>query len=181
MSNINEFIDSILNIRVVEEKEIEKLIERVIRDAKEEVTEVTSMMDGFCRFLASTIQMSLNNYQIKNYWLDLNELIGIDHVVLIAEYRTVEGIKRLLIDPSFSQFTKDDNKQLVKLEEWPSEKIEDKEMAADLLDRGLTQVDDARWQDYLNSFGQEENKISLDVLLRGDIVGRKTEVSRRRK
>ena len=178
MSNINEFIDSILNIRVVEEKEIEKLIERIIRDAKEEVTEVTSMMDGFCRFLANTIQTSLNNYQIKNYCLDLNELIGIDHVVLIAEYRTVEGIKRLLIDPSFSQ---DDNKQLVKLEEWPSEKIEDKEMVEDLLDRGLTQVDDARWQDYLNSFGQEENKISLDVLLRGDIVGRKTEVSRRRK
>lgn len=181
MSNINEFIDSILNIRVVEEKEIEKLIERIIRDAKEEVTEVTSMMDGFCRFLANTIQTSLNNYQIKNYCLDLNELIGIDYVVLIAEYRTVDGIKRLLIDPSFSQFTKDDNKQLVRLEEWPSEKIEDKEMVEDLLDRGLTQVDDTRWQDYLNSFGQEENKTSLDVLLRGDIVGRKTEVRRRRK
>ena len=54
-------------------------------------------------------------------------------------------------------------------------------MVADLLDRGLTQVDDTRWQDYLNSFGQEENQTSLDVLLRGDIVGRKTEVSRRRK
>lgn len=181
MNNIDDFYNSILNIRVQQNETTQELIKGITKKAVEEVKKVTSNLEGFCKFLASEIQEKLEQKGIKNYWIDLNELIGVDHVVLIAEYRTVEGIKRLLIDPSFSQFTKEDNKQLVKLKDWPSEKIEDKEMVEDLLDKGLTQVDDTRWQDYLNSFGQEENKTSLDVLLRGDIVGRKTEVSRRRK
>ncbi len=180
MSDISEFIDSILNIRVVDEKETKKLIERVVRDVKEEVNDVTSVMDGFCRFLASSIQFSLNNCQIKNYWIDLNELIGIDHVVLIAEYRTEEGMKRELIDPSFSQFTKEDNKELIKLEEWPSERIEDKDMVKDLLTTGVTSLDDNRWQEYLSSFGEPTQEISLDRLLRGEIVGKESRNSRRR-
>ena len=72
--------------------------------------------------------------------LDLNELIGVDHVSLIV-YFYQNGLKRYLVDPSFTQFTKTDNKTLIGFNEWPSKLIA-KEILNNLLMNGLTPIDD---------------------------------------
>lgn len=89
---------------------------------------------------------------IRNYWIDLNYLINVDHVILIAEYRTEKGMEHLLIDPSFTQFTKQENKNLLKFTEWSSEKIKNKTIVDDLITTGVTEIDDKKWQDYISSF-----------------------------
>lgn len=117
MNNIDDFYNSILNIRIQQNEKTKQLIKGITKNAVDEVKKVTPNLEGFCKFLASEIQEKLEQNGIKNYWIDLNDLVAVDHVVLIAEYRTNEGLKRFLIDPSFIQFTKQENKKLIKLDE----------------------------------------------------------------
>lgn len=165
MNNIDDFYNSILNIRIQQNEKTKQLIKGITKNAVDEVKKVTPNLEGFCKFLASEIQEKLEQNGIKNYWIDLNDLVAVDHVVLIAEYRTNEGLKRFLIDPSFIQFTKQENKKLIKLDEWPSEKIKNKMIVQDLVQTGVTQLDNDIWNEYLSSFSNKQNNTTLDELL----------------
>ena len=147
MNNIDDFYNSILNIRIQQNEKTKQLIKGITKNAVDEVKKVTPNLEGFCKFLASEIQEKLEQNGIKNYWIDLNDLVAVDHVVLIAEYRTNEGLKRFLIDPSFIQFTKQQNKKLIKLDEQPSEKIKNKMIVQDLVQTGVTQLDNDIWNE----------------------------------
>ena len=181
MNNIDDFYNSILNIRLQQNEKTKELIQGITKKAVDEVKKVTPDLDGFCKFLASEIQENLNQNGIRNYWIDLNELINVDHVVLIAEYRTAVGMQHLLIDPSFRQFTKQENKKLIKLNYWPGEKIKDKNMVADLLESGITELDEKRWTDYLQGFTENSQNITLDNLLKEKLKREEQENDRKRK
>lgn len=155
MTNITDFYDSILNIRMFKEQETEKLIKEIVKEEKQNLQEISSELDGFCKYLASQIQESLEQHQIKSYWIDLKDIVNIDHVVLIAQYKTENGQKSDLIDPSFTQFVKQDHKSLVKLETWPSENIKDQKIVQDLVTTGVVSLSDERWGDYLSAFNSQ--------------------------
>ena len=165
MNNNDDFYNSILNIRIQQNEKTKQLIKGITKNAVDEVKKVTPNLEGFCKFLASEIQEKLEQNGIKNYWIDLNDLVAVDHVVLIAEYRTNEGLKRFLIDPSFIQFTKQENKKLIKLDEWPSEKIKNKMIVQDLVQTGVTQLDNDIWNEYLSSFSNKQHNTTLDESL----------------
>lgn len=166
MSDLNSFYEYILNLRQVNEKD---KIRRIVLEEKENLLSQTNDMTGFCKFIASQIELRLREEDISTYWLDLNELIGVDHVVLIAEYRFQNEMKRMLIDPTYIQFTKKDNHQLIGFKEWPSERL-DEVMLSDLLNDGVTDLDDNRFNNYLNSFKGGMEFISLNNYLLSQIM-----------
>ena len=75
----------------------------VINKEKEAVENVNGSFNALCKYMANNIKVELNKLRIRSAIVDLNS-IGIDHVFLLAEYEN-EGLKRLIIDPTFSQFT----------------------------------------------------------------------------
>ena len=75
----------------------------VINKEKDTVENVNGSFDALCKYMANNIKVELNKLRIRSTIVDLNS-IGVDHVFLLAEYEN-EGLKRLIIDPTFSQFT----------------------------------------------------------------------------
>lgn len=117
MDDVYSFYDSILNIGNKNNKD---LIIKIVKEEKNRLLRETNDLSGFCKYIASQIQEVLNINNIKSDLIDLNELLGVDHVILVSEYKEKNQINRVLIDPTFEQFTKSNNKQLLTLEQWPS-------------------------------------------------------------
>ena len=86
-------------------------------------------------------------------------------MVLISEYKSKQEIKRVLINPSYVQFVKKNDAKLLKLETWPSEKLADKTIMQDLLETGITELNDTKWKDYLQSFSKEKITTNLNQFL----------------
>lgn len=136
MEDIYSFYRSILNIKNEDQKE---KIKNIVKNEKEKLLSKVESLDGFCIYIASQIQNQLNKNGITTYYVDLNELVQVDHVVLISEYLYQGKTKRILIDPTFTQFVKADQKKLIKLEQWPSEKL-DKDLVFHLVNDGIIEI-----------------------------------------
>ena len=159
MTNINDFYNSILNIR---DMDYSQLIENITIEEKNKLLEKVSDLTGFCKYLASQINIRLKQNNIKTYLIDLNN-IEVDHVFLIAEYKFKNEIKRILIDPTYIQFVKTENKQLIGLDKWPSD-ILYLNTLKELIEKGTTFIDNDKFNNYLNSFGYNE-RIDIDDFL----------------
>ena len=181
MKDIYSFYNSILNIANKNSEAVEKTVREITQEETEKVLDLSPSLDGFCKYLASQIKEKLEENGIKSYWIDLDDIASVDHVVLIAEYRAEDSIQRLLIDPSFSQFTKKENATLVSLDEWPSEKIKNKTIVNDLLETGVTPLTQERWQDYISSFSKEPIEADLDMLLLTTSLNKLPQDAKRRK
>ena len=150
MNDISDFYDSILNIGNIDK--FEKIKEIVNIERKKLLNQVNEL-DGFCKFIANQIECDIkeNISGVKTTLIDLNDISNIDHVFLIAEYRFNNEIKKILIDPTFVQFTKQKNKALVNLKYWPSEKL-DSNFVDILLKDGLIKVNEEDLKNYLRAF-----------------------------
>ncbi|MBQ8682061.1 MAG: hypothetical protein IJ509_04040 [Bacilli bacterium] len=168
MSDLNNFYQSILNLR---QRDVFDTIKTIVLEERTKLNNTTNDLTGFCKYIASQIEDRLTKENIRVYWVDLNDITNVDHVILIAEYMSQSKMNRVLIDPTYSQFTKDDKHQLVTLKEWPSERL-DKNILKDLLTNGVTQLDDNKFQNYLNSFGEINWNISLDDYLLKQQLGK---------
>lgn len=73
-----------------------------------------------------------------------------------------------MIDPTFIQFVRKDNTKLVYLDIWPSDKINDKDFIHDLVESGVSLIDDDRFQQYINSFSPIMLKYNLDDYIMSD-------------
>lgn len=89
MTNINKFYSSILNIRSYNSKD---KIEKIVCEEKDKLMKETIDLTGFCKYIASIIEERLRNELINVTYLDLNEIIGVNHVILISEYKSEGGI-----------------------------------------------------------------------------------------
>ena len=116
MQNLYDFYNSILNIKKEDNTNIETIIKKVVLEEKELIKGISKDLEGFCKILATNISERLKDYGIKTHWIDLQELTGIDHVVLISEYKSKQETKRVLIDPCYVQFVKKNDAKLLKLE-----------------------------------------------------------------
>lgn len=152
-------LNSILNIRNIDYKND---VYNIVSEEKNKLNEQVSDVTGFCKYLANNIEFRLNELGIKTYNIDLNN-IGVDHVFLICEYRNNKMV-RFLIDPTFEQFTKQDNKILIGMDYWPSDKLNDATLKC-LLTDGLVEIDEDILTNYLNCFGSDEIINNLDDYL----------------
>lgn len=164
MVDINSFYNSILNI---DTRDKTKDIKNIVLGEKRKLTDQVEELDGFCKYIANQIkyQISVKLSGVHVYYLNLEELVGVDHVALIAEYMNNDNLVRLLIDPTFSQFVRKDNNKLVYLDFWPSDKINDKDLVQDLIDSGVSIIDNDRFQQYINSFSNFCTEYNLDNFL----------------
>ena len=169
MSELHNFYQSLLNLRQKDETE---RIKEIVLEEKQKLTNQTTDLTGFCKYIASQIEYRLNQLNIHTYWIDLKDIIQVDHVILIAEYMTNNKLKRILIDPTYNQFTKNSNYKLVKLKEWPSEKL-DSNILNSLLTEGIIEIDDNKFINYINSFTDKNLHISLDSYLMTERIGKK--------
>ncbi len=162
MDDLTSFYYSILNIR---NHERIGLIHEIVNKQRRELKELVDDVEGFCKYIASAIYEELKNNNITVYRIDLKSIVNVDHVVLIAEYREGDAIKRVLIDPTFEQFNKKEGRRLKFLKEWPSEKIKDKEFVRKLLEDGLIEIDSLSFSNYLSAFNSFDIQCDLDVYL----------------
>lgn len=170
MSDLSKFYQSILNIR---QKDMYETIKNITIEERNLIYNYTNDLTGYCKYLANQISSRLNDETITNYWIDLKELVDVDHTILIAEYMHNYILKRILIDPTFSQFIKDEKHQLIGLKEWPSEKL-DKEFLKTLLEYGIIEIDDNMFKKYLNSFSDTNYELSLNDFLLKQKLERKS-------
>lgn len=131
----------------------------------------TENLDGFCIYIANQIECELKEKRITTYYIDLNELVGVNHVALIAEYMSDNNLKRILIDPTISQFVKIDNKMLLKLSNWPSEKM-NSELLENLLNNGIAEIDNEMFNNYINAFSNIKQTQDLDEYLLSKRLGK---------
>ena len=164
MVDINSFYNSILNI---DTRDKTKDIKSIVLEERRKLTDQVEELDGFCKYIANQIkyQISVKLSGVNVYYLNLEELVGVDHVALLAEYMNNDNLVRLLIDPTFSQFVRKDNNKLVYLDFWPSDKINDKDLVHDLVDSGVSIIDNDRFQQYVNSFSNFCTEYNLDNFL----------------
>ena len=159
MGNINDFYNSILNIR---DYDYSQLIEKITIEQRDKILQRVSELTGLCKYIADQIDIELKKAGLKTYLIDLNS-IGVDHVFLIAEYKYKNVIRRVLIDPTYIQFVKTDNRKLIGFHKWPGD-ILNTDILKDLVQKGMTFIDNERFQNYLNSFGYKAT-MSLDDFL----------------
>lgn len=162
MDDLKSFYNSILNIR--NQGRID-LIEEIVSRQRKELMALIDDVDGFCKYIARAIYEELKNNNVSAYIVDLNGIVNVDHVVIIAEYKEGDTIKRVLIDPTFEQFNKKDGRILKYLEEWPSEKIKDKEFVRRLLDKGFIEIDSISFSNYLSAFCKLKIHCDLDTFI----------------
>lgn len=159
--DIKEFYNSILNINDIDKSQIVKTI---VSEEKEKLSLMVDDFSGFCKYITNQIQCRLEEQNINTYLIDLNHIVEVDHVFLIAEYKYNNNLVRWLIDPTYSQFTNDNSKKLVTLDFWPSSKLDNK-ILEKLLSDGLIKVDEQLFNNYINSFSRQLIKIDFENYL----------------
>lgn len=161
-NDLNSFYNSILNIGKTKDYELDIL--NIISEEVNSLSKHTKSFDGFCKYLAEKISIRLNELGIRNDIVDLNKVLNIDHVFIICEYMYNGNLRRFLIDPTYSQFTKTEGMEIVKFKVWPSEKL-DKKLLEDLLTKGITSIDSNTFSNYLSSFKEKDIDVNLDEFL----------------
>lgn len=162
MSNIHSFYHSILNIKNIDE---EQTIKSIVAEEKEKLSQTVDSLEGLCIYIASRVEERLREKGITTYKIDLNDIVGYNHISLIAEYKYDSQIKRYLIDPTFEQFKKIEGRLLHKLSTWPSEKIKDISFLNLLLTIGVAEINDETFNEYINAFRKNPEYINLDDYL----------------
>src|SRR5574344_1087525 len=113
--------------------------------------------------MAYEIKNKLKEKNIYTYLVDLEELIYVDHVVLIAEYKEDNQLKKLLIDPTFSQFIRPEKSLDIAF--YPGDRIVDKIFLNNLLVHGVVDIDNNSFNMYLNAFTKAKNNVDLNSYL----------------
>lgn len=137
----------------MEEEIIKYTIETVVNEIKERV----DSLEGLCVYVTRTIKLYLDELGIETTIHNIKEEIGVDydHYYLEGEY--------FIIDPTYSQFTKKEGRQIIAFSYWPSEVLKSKEKGEELLQKlladGYFNTNEYPKELYLESFiGREKNK-----------------------
>lgn len=171
MNDLDKFYNSILNIN---NKDHYEEIKDIVLEEREDLSTRVDQLDGFCKYLANQIEYRIRQEipGVHTYKIDLNDLVFVDHTILIIEYMSNLQMKRLLVDPTFIQFVKKDNAQLIKLNKWPGDNV-NKNILLNLVKYGLSEVDNLSFQSYLNAFSETSIKFNLEYYLLENKIGKK--------
>ena len=167
---MNEFYESILNIKKCSRDIVMKKINEIIIEELNDVTSYVNNMEGLCKVLSNNIKCRLDNENIRNFKVNIKNLGAVtDHEFLIASFKNQDNkTEYILIDTTYCQFTERKEKPL-HFENWPSKTLSEsnRELLANLLKKGFTSIDENSFKDYINSF--EIDYSFEDILLnKGD-------------
>lgn len=166
---MNEFYESILNIKKYDKEIVMKKINEIIQEEVNDVTTYVNNMEGLCKVLSNNIKCRLDNEKIKNIKVNIRNLgLKIEHEFLIVSFKNQDGnTNYLLIDATYSQFNVKKEKPL-HFNVWPAERLEksNSELLNNLLKKGFTEINKKTFKNYINSFEIDYN--FEDVLLKKD-------------
>lgn len=164
MNDLYNFYNSILNISGKDRKED---ILKIVLEERNKLLGSTQTLEGFCKYLASQIEYRIKKEVggVHTYKIDLKELVNIEHTILVVEYMFNSNLVRLLIDPTFLQFTRNDNNYLVNLKHWPSDKIKRDGFVLELNTNGMIEIENKTFLEYLNAFLEEDIYFDLEEYL----------------
>ena len=124
----------------------------------------TNGLDKYIAYeLMHEIKSNINDVYI--YYINLEEITEFEHSSIIAEYKENLSLKRLLIDPTFSQFVDANTNNLI-------DTLLNKELIKNLNDSGVVEVDDKVFNDYINMFSQRKVNYNIEDYLIYDRLGR---------
>ena len=124
----------------------------------------TNGLDKYIAYeLMHEIKSNINDVYI--YYINLEEITEFEHSSIIAEYKEDLSLKRLLIDPTFSQFVDANTNNLI-------DTLLNKELIKNLNDSGVVEVDDKVFNDYINMFSQRKVNYNIEDYLIYDRLGR---------
>lgn len=168
---MNEFYESILNIRKCDKKVVIENIFNIVLDELDDVTSYVNNMEGLCKVLSNNVKCRLDEEKISNKIINIKDLgTDVEHEFIIANFKDLDNkINYILIDPTYRQFLKREGKPL-HFDEWPSTLLEESnsELLESLLNLGFSEINSESFKNYINSFGI--NYEFEDVILdKGDI------------
>ena len=156
-----DFYQTMLNIQKWDPKEAISIIERSIKLEMLENSNIST----------TNLYDKLNSYGINTKMINLNEIYREmkDHVFLIVSYQDLNNnFNYILIDPSYEQFVKKENKKSpLYYEAWPSEILQNinPDLLNNLLRNKYSFINDKYIQDYLRSFTNKEVNNNLETII----------------
>ena len=159
-----DFYQTLLNIQSWDSKKIISILERCIKLEMLEVDKYTDDYEGLCKVFANNLYERLTSYGINELYREMKE-----HVFLIMSYKDLKNnFNYILIDPTYTQFVKKDNKKSpLYFEAWPSEILQNTNpnLLKNLINDKYSFIDDKNLQDYLRSFTDKQVKIDLESIV----------------
>ncbi|MCI9110841.1 MAG: hypothetical protein HFH47_03385 [Bacilli bacterium] len=127
----------------------------VINKVKSELAHAENN-DGLCYYACNNVCYDLENLNIPAEILNIREMAEVDYDHYFVLTSVSGEIKHLLIDLTFSQFSKKDNEQLRFFGNWPKEELEKNEkgkiLSDNLTKQGYSLITDEDLYLYLNCF-----------------------------
>lgn len=141
------FYNETLHIEPEDDKQIKSVIKNITLGEREDIMELSQDLGMFSNFLITEIKSRLDEYGIDNTLIDLDDVIGITHAILIAEYPTPSDNK-ILVDPSYIQVRTAIIPDFEELEK-----------------DGITEINNIGWNTYLTSISNTHKNSNLEELL----------------
>jgi len=168
---MNEFYESILNIRKYDKENVMKNIFNIVLDELSDVASYVNNLEGLCKVLSNNVKCRLDEEKISNKIINIKDLgTQVEHEFIIANFKDLDNkINYILIDPTYRQFLKREGKPL-HFDKWPSTLLDEsnRELLESLLNLGFSEINSESFKNYINSFGI--NCEFEDVILdKGDI------------
>lgn len=127
----------------------------VVNKVKLELSEAENT-EGLCYYAANNVCYDLEELNIPAEIFNIREMAEVDYDHYFVLTKGNDEIKHLLIDLTFSQFSKKDNESLRFFDNWPKEELEKTErgqiLSNNLIKNGYTLITDEDLYLYLNSF-----------------------------
>ena len=157
-------VNSMYDIRKQDKKE---KIQQIVLSVTQKALAKAQSTNGLDKYIAYELmhETKSNINDVHIYYINLEEITEFEHSSIIAEYKEDLSLKRLLIDPTFSQFVDANTNNLI-------DTLLNKELIKNLNDSGVVEVDDKVFNDYINMFSQRKVNYNIEDYLIYDRLGR---------
>lgn len=157
-------VNSMYDIRKQDKKE---KIQQIVLSVTQKALAKAQSTNGLDKYIAYELmhEIKSNINDVHLYYINLEEITEFEHSSIIAEYKEDLSLKRLLIDPTFSQFVDANTNNLI-------DTLLNKELIKNLNDSGVVEVDDKVFNDYINMFSQRKVNYNIEDYLIYDRLGR---------
>ena len=142
-------------------------IQQIVLSVTQKALAKAQSTNGLDKYIAYELmhEIKSNINEVHIYYINLEEITEFEHSSIIAEYKEDLSLKRLLIDPTFSQFVDANTNNLI-------DTLLNKELIKNLNDSGVVEVDDKVFNDYINMFSQRKVNYNIEDYLIYDRLGR---------
>ena len=89
---MNEFYESILNIRKYDKENVMKNIFNIVLDELADVTSYVNNLEGLCKVLSNNVKCRLDEEKISNKIINIKDLgPQVEHEFIIANFKDLDN------------------------------------------------------------------------------------------